>query len=151
MPPLPPSHPVAVRYCAIVASLARLSDIRSLPLPALHVVMTLRTCALFERVDREPLGELAARLHSVAAAKAVLDLADLVTRFWPERFVTARPCQLKMTADEATVAAMVRAVLNADRPAFGRTLDGFVRADRHARLHQAMVVAVALLQEGSIR
>jgi hypothetical protein len=148
MPPLSPSHSVEVRYCAIIAALARPADIRSLPLPALHLVMTLRMCSLIDRAGRDPLAELATRLHSVAAAKAAIDVAEAVTRCWPEPYLASRPCALKLTPDEATIAAMARAALAADRGAFTRAVTGFVRADRHERLFALTVEAVALLQAG---
>jgi hypothetical protein len=149
MPPLPQSHPMEVRYCAIVASLARLADIRSLPLPALHLVMALRLCALMEQAGRNPVAELVTRFHSVTAAKAALGLAEAVSRCWPERYMVARPCALKMTPDEATLAAMARSALARDRAGFEQALHGFVRSDRHDVLFAATVEAVAALQSAS--
>lgn len=144
-----PTHSDTQRYDAIVAGLARLGDIRSLALPALHVVMTLRLCALMERAGRDPLTELATRYHSVAAAKASLELADTISRCWPAPYQSARPCSMGMTPDEATLAAMVRAALGGDRQAFDAALSGFVRADRHEALFDATVQAVVLL-EGAV-
>lgn len=149
MPRLLQSHPVEVRYCAIVASLARLGDIRSLPIPALHLVMAMRLCALMEQAGRDPVVELATRFHSVSAAKAALGLAEVVTRCWPERYMVARPCALKMTPDEATLAEMVRSALALDRIGFEQALHGFVRSDRRNVLYAATVEAAASLQSVS--
>lgn len=151
MPAPEPPRPVAERYEAIVAGLARLGDIRSLTLPALHVVMTMRLCALMERAGRDPLTELATRYHSVAAAKASLELADRIARCWPAPYQSARPCSMGMTPDETTLAAMVRAALGGDRRAFDAALTGFVRADRHETLFDATVQAVVLLEGATAR
>jgi hypothetical protein len=56
-----------------------------------------------------------------------------------------RPCCLAMTPDEATLSALVRNALAADRAGFASVVDGFVRADRHGALYEATVHAVALL------
>jgi hypothetical protein len=136
---------VTERYDAIVAGLGRLGDIRSLTLPALHVVMTMRLCALMERAGRDPLTELSTRYRSVAAAKASLALADRIARYWPTAYQAARPCSMGMTPDETTLAAMVRAALAGDRRAFDAALAGFVRGDRHENLFDATVQAVVLL------
>jgi hypothetical protein len=145
MPTFQSGRPVTERYDAIVDGLARLGDIRSLPLPAMHLVMTLRLCGLIEQAGRDPVSELATRFQSVTAAQAALDLAETISRCWPSRYCAARPCSLGMTPDEATLAAMVRATLDRDREAFDQTLNGFVRTNRHATLFDATVHAVALL------
>jgi hypothetical protein len=145
------SRSVTERYDAIVAGLARLGDIRSLTLPALHVVRTMRLCGLMERAGRDPLTELATRYRSVAAAKASLALADRIARYWPAPYQAARPCSMGMTPDEATLAAMVRAGLGGDRRAFDAALMGFVRRDRHEDLFDATVQAVALLGQAAAR
>lgn len=135
----------AQRWSAAIADLARPGDVRALRLPLLHVVMSLRLCALFERAEREPLAELSTRFASFTAARAVLDLARTIRAVWPEAYVCARPCCMKMTPDEATLAALGRAALSGDRAAFTRQIDGFIRSDRHERLHGAMLAALTSL------
>lgn len=135
----------AQRWSATIAAMARPGDVRALSLPLLHVVMSLRLCALFDRAEREPLAELSTRFASVTAARAVLDLARTIRGVWPEPYVCARPCCMKMTPDETTLAALGRAALAGDPSAFVRRIDGFVRSDRHERLHGAMLAALTCL------
>jgi len=52
---------------------------------------------------------------------------------------------MKMTPDEATLAALGRAALSGDRAAFTRQIDGFIRFDQHDRLHSAMLTALTCL------
>ena len=56
---------------ATISALARPHDVRGLSLTALHLVMAMRLCALFERADRDPVPDLARRYRSVEAACAV--------------------------------------------------------------------------------
>lgn len=130
---------------ATVAALARPHDIRGLSLTALHLVMAMRLCALFERAGRDPVPDLAQRYRSVEAACAVHGLVRTITQVWPEPFMVNRPCCLAMSPDETTLAAMTRSALAADRAGFGATLHGFVRADRHEALHEATRHAVVTL------
>lgn len=130
----------------IVHTLTRPQDVRALSLTGLHIVMAMRLCALFEQAAREPVPELARRYRSVEAALAVLGLVDAITVCWPEAVTVNRPCCMAMSPDEATVAAMARAATAGDSAAFGRAITGFVRADRHDRLFEASVRAVAALQ-----
>lgn len=149
--PVPPhTAPVTARHDAIVAALARPQDVRALSLTALHVVMAMRLSAMFERVGRDPVPDLAQRYHSVEAAAAVHALVRRVIRTWPDRFLVNRPCQLVMTPDEATLAAMVRHALSGDSAGFADLLDGFVRADRHDGLYQSTRHAAALLSGRSV-
>ncbi|WP_225205566.1 hypothetical protein [Novosphingobium huizhouense] len=133
---------------ATLATLARPHDIRALPLGALHLVMAMRLCALFERADRDPVPDLARRYRSVEAACAVHGLVRTIMRTWPEPFMVNRPCCLAMSPDEVTLAAMTRTALAADRAGFAAVLAGFVRADRHDALHEATRHAVATLAAG---
>lgn len=137
--------PTIARRSELLSALARPAELRALSLPVLHVVMTLRFCALFERAGREPLGELSIRFASVAAARALLDLSSQVTAVWPEPYTCARPCCMAMTPDENTLAAMVHAALQADRSGFALQLDGLIKPNLHERLYQACIAAVAYL------
>jgi len=130
---------------AAIAALARPQDVRALSLTALHAVMAMRLSALFERAGRDPVPDLAQRYRSIETAAAVHALVLRVIRTWPERFLVNRPCQLTMTPDEATLAAMVRHALVADRQGFASLLDGFVRADRQDGLYHSTQHAAALL------
>ena len=137
--------PTIARRSEILAELARPADLRALRLPVLHVVMTLRLCALFERAGREPLGELSTRFASVTAARALLDLSHEITAAWPEPYTCARPCCMGMTPDEITLAALVRAALHVDRAGFALQLDGLIKPNLHERIYQACLAAVAHL------
>lgn len=130
---------------ATIAALRRPHDIRGLSLNALHLVMAMRLCALFERAGRDPVPDLAQRYRSVEAACAVHGLVRTIVHTWPEPFMVNRPCCLAMTPDEVTLAGMTRSAIAADRAGFAAMLDGFVRNDRHEALHEATRHAVASL------
>lgn len=125
---------------------AKLPDLRQQSMAAIHLVMSLRFCAMAEAAGREPLAALSCRLGSVTAARAVLQLTECITRAWPDRFATARPCCTGMTPDEWTAAMMTRAARSGDRAGFSAVLDGFVRADRHEVLFDAAVGAMAAIE-----
>ncbi|MCK9541776.1 MAG: hypothetical protein M0R03_07070 [Novosphingobium sp.] len=133
------------RYAAAIASLGRPADIRALPLPAMHLVMAMRLCALFEQAGREPIVELTGRFGSVTLAEQVLALSRMIGRAWPEPYGVSRPCCLRMTPDERTLASMVRRAMAGDRAGFASELDGFVRPVWHEPLYDHAVECVALL------
>lgn len=142
--PRPSSHPSLSGDP--LSALRSLPALRSLQGASLHFVMSLRFCALCERAGRDPLADLAVHFGNVEAAGAVVDLAEGVTRLWPERFGLCRPCCHCLTPDEATLAAMAEHARAADREGFASLLDGFVRTDRHEALFDLSVQAVAALQ-----
>lgn len=138
-------HPA---FAATISRMSRPQDIRALSLAGLHIVTAMRLCAMFERAERDPLPDLARRYRSVEAAVSVHRLVRAVIETWPERFTVNRPCCLSMSPDEATLAGLVRHAAAGRREAFCAEIAGFVRAERHERLFDAAVQAVALLQPG---
>ena len=111
--------------------------------------MAMRLCALFERVGRDPVPDLAHRYRSIEAACAVDGMVRTLIRTWPEPFMVNRPCCLALSPDEVTLSAMVRAALIGNRAGFAMSVEGFVRADRHDALYEATLHAVALLQSAN--
>jgi hypothetical protein len=130
---------------AVIAALAAPRDLRSLSLAGVQVVSAIRLCAVAGRDGIDAVPELARRHRNLEAAFALQDMVRTVTRTWPEPFMVGRACCLRLTPDEATLAAMVRTARGRDREGFGAVLQGFVRADRHEALWNACVHAVALL------
>lgn len=129
----------------IIAALARLHDVRALSLAAVQTVMAVRLSAVAAAAGLDPVPELARRHRAFEVAFALQDLSHAIARAWPEPFGVNRPCCMRLSPDEVTLAAMVRAAAAADNAAFGRAVDGFVRTDRHPALWDACVRAVALL------
>ena len=142
MPSIPDQTLHAVRT---VARLALEPDLRTQSYGAVHLVMTMRLRSIFERAERDPVAELSARLCSVPAAVAVLDLCDRIALAWPETFMVGRPCCVKMSPDEDTLARMAQHARAGDRSGFAGLLDGFIRPSRHDRLYDATVRALAFL------
>ncbi len=147
MRPKPHSAPLGSQADDALARLSRLGDVRSLSLAALHIVMAMRLCALFERAGRDPVVELSQRFGSVSAAGAMLDLAGQVGLCWPERYHASRPCCLAMTPDEWTVAQLCKAIEAGSRKQFVAVLAGFVRRERHDRLFDAAARVVGALHQ----
>lgn len=137
----------ADRFAATIAALGQPRDLRTLPMPAMHLVMGMRLCALFLAARRDPVAELATRLGSVTAACHLLDLSRAIARAWPDPYRAARPCCMRLSPDEATLAGMAEAAIEGDHRRFGQALDGFVRADRHEGLRAATIRAVAALAD----
>ncbi|MGB3167579.1 MAG: DNA-directed RNA polymerase subunit beta' [Alteraurantiacibacter sp.] len=127
----------------IVASLATLPTMPYRSHVAMRFVLGIRWLAMCERKRHDPVVELTQRLGSVTAAKAFIDFADLAGRCWPEPVQVLRPCCSLMTADESLFAAMAEAAARADRTKFSAVLDGFIRCDRHERLYDHALFAVA--------
>ena len=138
-------------FTQAVAQLSRAPDIRALALSAFHIVMSARLSALFDRAQREPLAELTQRFRSFEAASAVLALLSEVRTSWPEPFVVNRPCCTGLSPDEFTLAGLVRSALRGDRAGFAGVLDGFIRADRHDRLFDAVAFAATTLEAAKVR
>lgn len=128
-----------------IAALGRAPDLRALSLAGVQVIGAVRLCALAERSGLDPVPELARRHRNFETAFALHDMVRTVTRTWPDPFMVGRPCCMKLTPDEATLAGLVRAATARDRTAFGGVVDGFVRSERHEALWNACVHAVALL------
>ena len=144
-PSLPPSSERTLNYVRTLARLARIPDLRVQPLAAAQLIMTMRLRPIFDHAERDPAAELATRLGSVPAALAALALCEHVGAAWPDAFALHRPCCVKLTPDEHTLAQMARAAAAGDRAGFSALLDGFVRASRHDRLFDATVLALAAL------
>ena len=91
----------------------------------------------------DPLVDLATRLGSFTAARAVMDFARGCSLAWPEKAMVARPCCHALTPDETAFAQMAEAARHADRTAFTAVLDGLIRRERHERLFAVTQCAVA--------
>lgn len=118
---------------AIIAQLAEPREIQALNPIAARFVYSLRLIALHQRAKRDPVPELAARLHSVEVAAKSLVLSQTVSAIWPENVHVSRFCCCILTHDEATMGDAIEAVINRDRTAFGHTLHGLLRPDRMQR------------------
>lgn len=126
------------------------ADLRQLTLPQLHVVMGVRLCVHFEQAGRDPLPDLATRLRSVTAARAVLDLAVVAGRVWNGRFLVHRPCCMALSPDEHALALVAGAALAGDRRLTLRHLGEMLPPDDCERLHDQMLETVGAIGQ-SIR
>ena len=135
----------AARRERIVAGLAQPRLAASYPEPVMTLVLAIRLMAAAMRSGMDPVVELSRRLHSLTAAKAVLDLAKACSQAWPENVAVNRPCCQALSPDEAVFADMAAACLACDRDAFAATLDGLVRRERHHGLYAATTEAIGYL------
>lgn len=127
----------------IIADLAAPPRAEQLGPIAGRFVHALRLIALHERLGRDPVPELAARLGSVAVAARALILAQAVSASWPENIHVSPFCCRLLSHDEATIGAFVDAAADADRPRFEAALSGLIRADRMHRLWDGALTLVA--------
>lgn len=122
---------------SIVAALAAPPRVERLGPIAERFIHALRLIAVHERVGRDPVPELAARLGSVEVAAKALILAQAIAAAWPENIVVSRFCCRLLSHDEATIGAFVDAAAAGNRRGFEAALDGLVRADRAHRLWES--------------
>ncbi|MDC8755373.1 DNA-directed RNA polymerase subunit beta' [Erythrobacter sp. sf7] len=99
--------------------------------------------ALHERVGRDPVPELAARLGSVEVAAKALILAQTISASWPENIHVSRFCCRLMSHDEATIGGFVDAAACGDRVGFENLLTGLVRPERMTRMWQGALALAA--------
>lgn len=118
---------------AVIAQLAQPRIMQSLNPVAARFVYSLRLIALHQKAKRDPVPELAARLNSIEVAAKSLALSHAVTSVWPEDVHVSRFCCCKLTHDEATIAAAIEGVVDRDRAAFDRVLEGLLRPNRLER------------------
>ncbi|UAB78252.1 DNA-directed RNA polymerase subunit beta' [Erythrobacter sp. SCSIO 43205] len=133
-PPTPQSPIPTAASKAVIAKLAEPRALASLNPIAARFVYSLRLIALHQRAKRDPVPELAARLHSVNVAAKSLALSQTVCAVWPEHIHVSRFCCCKLTHDEVTIATAIEAVADRDRAAFDRALEGLLRPDRIERV-----------------
>jgi hypothetical protein len=127
----------------IIAALARPPQLDAFGPFAGRFIHALRLIALYERVGRDPVPELATRLGSVEVAAKALILAQAISASWPENVHVSRFCCRLLSHDEATIAAFVEAAAAGDRLDFEEALSGLVRPDRMHRLWGAALALTA--------
>jgi len=128
---------------SIIAALAAPPRIERLGPIAARFVHSLRLIAVHDRIGRDPVPELAAKLGSVDVAAKALILAQAIAATWPENICISRFCCRLLSHDEATIGAFVDAAAHGDRRGFEAALDGLVRAERTHRLWEAALALAA--------
>lgn len=128
---------------SIITSLAEPRALCALGPLAGRFIHSLRLVALHERVKRDPVPELTARLGGVEIAAKALALSQAITASWPENIHVSRFCCQRLTHDEATIGAMIDAVCQRDRPTFDQQVEGLIRRERSDRLWEAALDLVA--------
>lgn len=138
-------HPKAPTDAArkTIAALAVPPRVERLGPIAGRFIHALRLIAVHDRVGRDPVPELAARLGSVEVAAKALILAQAIAATWPENIAVSRFCCRLLSHDETTIGAFVDAAAEGDRRGFEAALDGLVRADRAHRLWDAALALAA--------
>ncbi|MEM8724800.1 MAG: DNA-directed RNA polymerase subunit beta' [Pseudomonadota bacterium] len=133
----------SARSRSIVARLAEPPRIENCGPIAARFVYSLRLIALHERARRDPVPELAVRLCSVETAAKALACSQVISATWPENIQVSRFCCGLLTHDEATIAALVDAAAQRDRPKFEAAIEGLIRPDRVHRLWDAVLRLIA--------
>ena len=141
-----PSQQLASDRRASIARLARPRDLRQLPLMTIHIVKAVRLCALIEAAGQDPLEDMARRLRSMEAARALLSLAQLTGTAWPEPFQINRPCCMSMSPDETALADMVWAATQRESRLFAGAVKDMIGEAWHDILFRACALAIATLQ-----
>jgi hypothetical protein len=127
----------------VIAALAAPPRVERLGPIAGRFVHALRLIALHERLGRDPVPELAARLGSVEVAAKALILAQIISAGWPENIHVSRFCCRLLSHDEATIGAFVDAAASAERHGFEAALTGLIRPERMHRLWEGALALTA--------
>jgi hypothetical protein len=126
-----------------IAALAAPPRIERLGPVAGRFIHALRLIAIHERIGRDPVPELAAKLGGVEIAAKALMMAHLIAAVWPENIHVSRFCCRLLSHDEATIGAFVDAAAAGDRMGFEAAITGLIRADRAPRLWEAALSLAA--------
>lgn len=140
-----PTRP-AIDTSSILKRLAAPALLSEIDPVAARFVHSLRLIALHERVRQDPVPELAARLGALDTAAKALELSHTIAAMWPENVHVSRFCCVRLTHDEATIAALVERAWSRDRTGFETEIAGLIRPERVNRLWEAtldLVVAEA--------
>lgn len=121
----------------VIAALAAPPRVERLGPIAGRFIHALRLIAVHDRVGRDPVPELAARLGSVEVAAKALLMAQAIAAVWPENIAVSRFCCRLLSHDEATIGAFIDAATEGDRRGFEAALDGLVRAEGAYRLWES--------------
>lgn len=127
----------------VIAALSQPPRVEALGSLGGRFVHALRLVALHERIGRDPVPELAARLGSIEVAAKALGLAQAIAASWPENVHVSRFCCRLMSHDEATIGRFVDAAARRDRAGFEDALAGLVRPDRIHRLWEGTLALIA--------
>jgi len=130
-----------------VQSLVRPLTLDSLAPAPLQLIGALRLWALASRLRWCPVGTVAQRLGSICAAAQLRLIIAQVGAAWPDPFCVAPPCSVRLSHDEATVAAMLSLAARDDRPGFDRLLADLLPFDVRERLF-ASFAALARALDG---
>lgn len=136
-----PTPSAAIR--STIAALAVPPRVETLGPIAGRFIHALRLIALHDRLGRDPVPELAARLGSVEVAAKALILAQTIAASWPENIHVSRFCCRLLSHDEASIGAFVDAAAQGDRQGFEAALAGLIRADRMPRLWEGALALTA--------
>ena len=105
---------------ASLARLGELPDLRRQGLTAVQAVMAMRLCVLCSHAGEDPTRALTERFGSMLSANRFRLLMATIDAGWPDDFLVSRPCCMKMTSDEALVAALVDHAALMQRAGFDR-------------------------------
>ncbi|TAD83765.1 MAG: DNA-directed RNA polymerase subunit beta' [Sphingomonadales bacterium] len=136
-------HAPSATIQSIVDALAIPPRVEALGPIAGRFIHALRLIALHERMGRDPVPELAARLGSVEVAAKALILAHAIAASWPENIHVSRFCCRLLSHDEIAIGLFVDAAARADRLGFEAAIAGLVRADRMPRLWEGALALTA--------
>jgi len=126
-----------------IAALEQAPSLHSLGPIAMRFVYSLRLIALHERLQQDPVPELAMRLRGVDIAAKSLALSQAVSVTWPENVHVSRFCCQRLTHDEVTIGTLIDCAIARDRPGFEDQIHGLIRPDRVHHLWGAVLALVA--------
>lgn len=140
---MPNSQSSSAAARATITALARPARMSEHGPIAARFVYSLRLIAMHERVNRDPVPELARRLGGVEIAAKSLALAGDIQATWPEDIRIGCFCCDFLSHDEATIAAMIDCASACDRAGFERAVHGFIRHERTYRLWDGVLGLIA--------
>ncbi|MEQ8409915.1 MAG: DNA-directed RNA polymerase subunit beta' [Erythrobacter sp.] len=137
------------RTRSLITQLAQPMRIDALGPVAGRFIYSLRLIAAHERVQRDPVPELAIRLGGMETAAKALAMSQAIAWCWPENVHVSRFCCCHLTYDEATIGAMIESAAGHDRDGFFESVTGLVRPERIERLwDDALALVSAEMRAG---
>jgi len=134
---MPQSRSTSSAAADTIAQLATVPCVDGVNPIAGRFIYSLRLIAVHQMAGRDPVAELAVRLGSFDVAAKSLAFAQTICAVWPENITVSRFCCCLMSHDEASIAALVEAATDRERPRFDNTVAGLIRSDRIPRIWDA--------------
>lgn len=131
----------------LLETIARTPRLQSLPPRQRRIVGALRLWVALHKSGEAPMARLTNWLGGTRTAAHLMLLIEEMGAAWPDPFCVSPPCCQCLSHDEATMAGMMTAAAQADRPGFDRLLSDLLPEDARERLFLSASVLTRVMAE----